>query len=124
MADDFGDIWDQDTNFSTLTIQDAGATNTIVVFSFNATAYGAAVAGVITASFQNSATETATGSFTAGSAKIESGTGPGTFAITGMVCGDAGTGEDITFNNAAISSGQDVTMTSFTVTENANFAAP
>lgn len=123
MINDFGVLWDLSGSNSTLVIQ-TSVPATLVTFTFANDAFGAASSGVITASFLNSGTETATGQGTATQAYISSGAGPGTYQITGMVVGDTGSGEDITLDNAAINIGQDVTISSFTVTENANFAAP
>lgn len=121
MINDFGALWDGTS--STLTIS-TSVPATLVTFSFAADAFGAASSGVITAAFLNSGTETATGTGIASQATISSAAGPGTYQITGMVVGDTGSGEDITLDNASINTGQDVTISSFTVTENANFAAP
>lgn len=95
----------------------------LATFTFSATAFGAAITGdTVSGTFPNK-TVTATASFTASTVTAAAGGAAASFGLfdSGGVCratGSVGTsGADINLNSTAISSGANVTLSSFTLTQ-------
>jgi hypothetical protein len=101
-----------DTGTGVLEIGTSGFGTTLVSFDINATQSTGVTTGVWTVDFDN-ATVAASGTGTAAEARLrESGTP--TYEITGLTVSTSGA--DINFDSVSITSGQNVTMSSFTIT--------
>ena len=96
---------------ATCAVPDTGSGNTLVTFTGNATAFGAAASGTLTVSIVASAT--ASNSGTATYFRIYNASAPTTAVMQGT-CGTVGT--DMILTTAVISSGQTIQFTSMTVT--------